>query len=30
MRHTQRIAQLEIDLQSARAAAQQHFDGNAD
>ena len=30
MRHTQRIAQLEIDVQSARAVAQQHSDSNAE
>jgi hypothetical protein len=30
VRHAQRTAQLETDVQSARAAAQQHSDGNAD
>jgi hypothetical protein len=30
MRHTQRIAHFEIDVQSARAVAQQHSGGNAD
>ncbi len=30
MRHTQRTAQLETDVQSARAAAQQHSGGNAE
>ncbi len=30
MRHAQRTPQLEIDVQSARAAAQQHSDGSAE